>query len=110
MKISKDEFTRYISLVRIAYIEEQKIRKMGIDMGQLAAHLESITKSLEHSIFNQYQLEMIEWWLYDTPKGIEKNSERTDLIRDRDKNPIMVRTPQELYDYLMTLTNEALAL
>lgn len=101
--LDKATFIEYIKLKRACYKAEREAERFGIEMGSFLEPWEAtITLLMNELGGTEYQLEIIDWWLYDVPHGIEGDpKDDTPRIYVLDQ-PVNTRTVEELYDFLVS--------
>lgn len=95
-------FKKYIAGLRKLETIEIALGKLGVDIMSLTDIYLDVYTPVLNMAFNAEQLEQIDWWLYDSPKGINGNPEKA-VLWDSDGEEIDIRTEEKFYEYLQTV-------
>ena len=107
MKMSLNDFTKYIEKLRLFHKQTDALYKLNIDI----INFEHPDSFLFKFVFNENQREYLGWWLWDLD-GVDVDkfsAEDTHLIEtiNGEDNKIDLDTIEKLYNYLVGLsTNE----
>ena len=66
-------FFKYIQALRKLYVIEEGIRRLGINLETYTEVLCGAYTPLLNAVFSKEQINTIDWWLYEQPKGINGN-------------------------------------
>lgn len=102
MKLTLEQFTTYIEGMRETWLKTDQLYNLGLDLHEFLESLNAPIKPLTDAVFTEEQKELIEWWLFDAPRGIEKNPEKA-CMWDHDNTEIPLSNVPELYAYLVKL-------
>lgn len=110
MRITKEEFVSYINVLLEFEDRETRLDKLfGLNIGELTDSIISAYRELlEKNMGDEYNSttgSVISWWLYETNvrNGFGMDPEIYDLDG---KLVCSLKTPEELYDYLIQLHDE----
>lgn len=98
--MNKEAFVKYIEAEREEWNRYWDLCKLGVDIRN--GDYKPIQNIVLKIFLNHEQLDLLEWWFYDSPDGINGNP-KEDCLFDENENPIAVQTPDALFDYLLTL-------
>lgn len=95
-------FNDFIQALRLLYEREREIKRLGADLCEFSNLLNNVTKPLIEALFREDQREIIDWWLYDCPSGIDGDPKVCHMWDEEDR-PIHLRNAAELHAYLMNM-------
>lgn len=97
-------FTEYIKALQLSEQVFEKVRLAGVDLMPFTDIYSIPAHILTRAVFNAEQLDTLEWWLYDCPKGIMGKVDKKKAIIYIDKKPKWrLDTIEALHSYLMEL-------
>ena len=99
MNISKEKFLELISNIQKVNKRNHELYLLKIDLIEFTDLYENNINLLMCIIFNEIQLDMINWWLYENVEKFIYKSENKEVLHDLTKI-------EDLYDYLLTLNTE----
>jgi len=103
-----EQFTKFIQACRAFHKMGDTLHKLGIGLDPFIELVDDIQAPLFDSIFNELQRDALDWWLYDSPNGIYEPDPKWAKVRIiATGEDILLHTERQLYDYLMTLEQEA---
>ena len=95
MKISKEEFIEIVYSLKEQSDKHKELYKFGIDLINYESNYEKCFSVLKKIVFNEKQLDLIDWWLYEDVEKVLFNKDETVF-----KN---LSTASDLYDYIVEL-------
>jgi len=104
--LSLEEFTEYIKAMQASDKAYDAVSDAGVDLMKFREVYCLPTHILTKAVFNEAQLDTIEWWFYDCPKGITgKVVKKHAIIYLYSKPQWRLYTIAALHSYLMELEN-----
>jgi hypothetical protein len=104
--LSLEQFTEYIKAMQASDKAYDAVSDAGIDLWKFKEIYCLPTHILTKAVFEEDQLDTIEWWLYDCPKGITGKVLKKHAIIWMDNKPKWrLYTIEALHSYLMELEN-----
>lgn len=102
--LSLDQFIEYIDALQVSDKAYDAVSDAGVDLWKFKETYCLPTHILTKAIFNTEQLDTLEWWLYDCPKGITgKVDKKYAVIYMGEKPKWKLHTVEALHSYLMEL-------
>jgi hypothetical protein len=102
--LTLEQFTAYIEALRASDKAYDAVSDAGVDLWKFRETYCLPTHILTKAVFNEDQLDTLEWWLYDCPKGITgKVIKKHAIIYLHDKPKWRLYTIEALHSYLMEL-------
>lgn len=99
-----DNFFNLIQAMRKLSTHADTVRRFGVDLGGINDKFHAVIRPLLETVFTEYQIHTLEWWLYDAPNAIHGTPTQSGYIEDSRTGVITpLQTEREFYDYLMTL-------
>jgi len=109
MKMSLEEFTKWIEETRKYQKKVDELYKLGLDIIELA--FQHPDNYLLEFVFNKLQRDQISWWLYDCPNGIDAEKfkpEHTHItwLENEEETGIYLDSIEALYNYISGLEQD----
>lgn len=102
--LSLEQFTEYIKALQASEKAYETVRVAGVDLMQFSEVYCTPAHVLTRAVFNAEQLDTLEWWLYDCPKGITgKVNKKKAVIYMNEKPKWKLYSVEALHSYLMEL-------
>lgn len=102
--LTLEQFTAYIEALRASDKAYDAVNDAGVDLWKFREVYCLPTHVLTKAVFNETQLDCLDWWLYDCPKGITgKLDKKKAIIYLHGKPKWRLYTIEALYSYLMEL-------
>jgi hypothetical protein len=110
MKMTLEQFTKWIEETRQYHKKVDELYKLGLDVLELV--YANPDTYLFDFVFNKAQRECISWWLYDCPNGINEegfNRESSKVTWDEngEEASIYLDSIEALHNYISGLEDSA---
>lgn len=105
--MTKKDFCEIIDSCNTIYDYHEKLTEVGIDITN-RKYLNSIDYFIYYIINNEYGKngwDWFSWWLYELP-SLKRKTPKESYATEADGTPIILDTPEQLYDFLEKNKND----